>query len=120
MANLEKGQVITPDKKNVIIDALNSEIKNLNEKLRNKEVDDFMRGGLSSSRQTLQNILNSVLDKKGVFTPDETTEIVNKIDEAKRQRLRQNYVVGMKKSAFYILGFVVIGATIYWYSRKKI
>ena len=119
MANLEKGQVITPDKKNVIIDALNAEIKNLNEKIKNQQLDDFMRGSVSNSRQTLQKLLNAVLDKKGVFTPDETTEIVNQIEEAKRKRLQENYIMGMKKGAFYLLGLVVIGGVIYWYTQKK-
>jgi hypothetical protein len=115
---LEKGQAITPNKKNVIIDALNEEIKNLNETIRNQKLDELVKGSLSSSRMGLQSLLTTVLDKKGIITPDETTDIVNKLDEAKKQRLRDNYVFGMKAGVFYLLGFVAIGAAIYWYTKK--
>ena len=115
---LEKGQALTPNKKNVIIDALNEEIKNLNETSRNQKLDELVKGSLSNTRMGLQSLLTTILDKKGIITPDETTEVVKKLDEAKKQRLEDNYVFGMKAGVFYMLGFLVIGAAIYWYTKK--
>ena len=119
MAGLTAGQTITPDKKNILVDAINEELKNLNDRIKNQQLDDLMRGSLGNTRMGLQRILNSILEKRGVITPDETTEVLRKIDEAKRQRLSENYVMGMRKGAFYILALVAIGGVIYWYTTKK-
>ena len=116
---LEKGQSLTPNKKNVIVDALNEEIKKLNETIGNQKLDELVKGSLSNSRMGLQKLLTTILDKKGIITPDETTDIVKQLDEAKKQRLQDNYVFGMKAGLFYLLGFVAIGAAIYWYTKKR-
>lgn len=116
---LESGAVITPNKKNVILDALNEELKNLNDKIKNQQLDDLVKGSLSGSRMTLQNLLNSFMERKGVITPDETTAAVKAIEEAKRKRLQENYVLGMKKGVIWLLALIAIGGGIYWYTQKK-
>lgn len=114
-----QGMAITPNKKNILVDALNEEIKNLNESIKNQRVNEFVAGSLARSKTILQTLLDSVLDKKGVITPAQTNEIVQQIEEAKKNRLQQNYIVGIKKSTFALLGIIIVGAAIYWYTKKN-
>jgi uncharacterized protein (UPF0305 family) len=115
---LTQGMIVTPDKKNIIIDALNAELFDLNQNIRNQRIDEVVKGTLSNSKQTLQKLLNTVLERKGVITPDETTEVVKAIEESKKNRLRQNYVGDIKKGVLWVLGFAAIGGLLYWYSKK--
>jgi len=116
---IQGGQIITPNKKSIVLDALNEEINSLNDKINNQQLNKLVAGSLSNSRMTLQNLLNTVLDKKGVITPSETDNIRNQLEAAKKSRLEGNYVSGMRKGVLYLLGFIAIGAAIYWYNKKN-
>lgn len=116
---VEKGQIFTPDKKKILIDEVQNEINNLNNALNQPSVAEQTASLVRGMKNKLQEALNVLFEKKGVVTPQETDDILNKINEAKRSRLESNYLQGMKRSTLYLVGFILIGLGVYYYTRKK-
>ena len=75
MAILE-GQILTPDKKFLLADELKKELDSLNKVIALGGVTAGQKKAVESSKIAVQKILNNILGKKGVVTP----ELRGKID----------------------------------------
>jgi len=118
MAVLE-GQTLTPDKRFLLSDELKKELDSLNKVISLGGVTAGQKQAAQASRETIQKLLNNILSKRGVVTPDETDEALNEIDKAKRTRLQSDFYSSLKKYSLFIGIAVVAGIGLYYYTKNK-
>jgi len=118
MAILE-GQILTPNKKSILADELKLELDNLNKAIALGGIDAGQKQAIDASKVAIQKVLNSILSKRGVVTPDETDNALKKIDEAKRARLQNDFYGSIKKYGIYIAIAIVAGAGLYYYTKNS-
>lgn len=106
---IEKGQALTPDKKNILIQQMKDELSNVSAALEgNNNYGAAILGVIQSKSKLIQQKLNDLLLKKGIVTPDETTATIELLNESKKARLQEDYIMGVKKATFYLVSFAVI------------
>lgn len=118
MAILE-GQILTPDKKFLLADELKKELDSLNKVIALGGVTAGQKQAVEASKVAVQKLLNNILGKKGVVTPDETDEALKQIDEAKRARLQTDFYSSIKSYGTYILIAIAAGIGIYYYTKNS-
>lgn len=118
MAVLE-GQILTPDKKFMLADEIKQELDSLNKAIAVGGITAGQKQAAEASKAALQRLLNSILGKKGVITPDETDEALKKIDESKRARLQSDFYSSIKSYGTYILIAIAAGIGLYYYTKNK-
>lgn len=116
---IEQGQIFTPDKKSVLIDELKQELNNIKVAMTKGGTNLANPQVVQSSKTLVQNILNDLLSKKGVITPDETDKALEAINESKKARLQSDFYSGIKKSTIYLVAFIAVGVGIYFYTKKR-
>lgn len=116
---VEKGQILTPDKKQKLIDEVTAEIKLLDETTRSSNFGKAILDSARRNKEVLQGVLNKLFDKKGVITPQETDDVLSSIENSKKQRLQSDYNKGLKKATLYLVGFLAVGAAIYFFTKNK-
>ena len=119
MPDIVKGQVITPEKKAVLIDQIKAEINNVSSQIKEGKYGDAVVKVLDQNQKSLQKLLNNLLMKKGVVTPSETDDALNLINTAKKNRLQEDYVMGIKKSTIVLFSLIALGGAFYWYKYKR-
>lgn len=111
---IQKGDILTPDKKYLLIDELRQELS----KLGNFSITQD--SGKTVNIQTeLKTLLEKLINKKGVVTPSETDEILDKIGQAKKARLGSEFSSSMKKAVVYLGIFTAVGIGIYFYMKNR-
>ncbi len=118
MAILE-GQILTPDKKSLLADELKKELDSLNKTIALGGITAGQKQAVEASKAAIQKVLNSILSKKGVVTPDETDDALKKIDEAKKARLQNDFYSSIKSYGTYILIAVAAGIGLYYYTKNR-
>ena len=118
MAVLE-GQILTPEKKFMLADELKKELDSLNKTIAIGGISAGQKQAIEASKAAIQKVLNKILGKKGVVTPDETDDALKKIDEAKRARLQNDFYGSIKSYGTYILIAVAVGFGLYYYTKKS-
>jgi len=116
---VEKGQILTPDKKQKLIDEVTAEIKFLDETTRSSNFGKAVMDSARRNKEVLQGVLNKLFDKKGVITPQETDDVLSSIENSKKQRLEGDYTKGLKRASLYLVGFLAIGAALYFFTKNK-
>lgn len=117
---IKENQVVLPNEKNKLIEALQKELD-----LLKKDIDDKKLSGAALQlalrhREMLQKILNKFLAKKGVITPEETNEALATLDDSKKVRLGKEFKIGLNRFTANILGgIVVIGLIIYFIKKRS-
>jgi len=119
MPDIVKGQVVTPEKKAVLIDQIKAEIDNVSSQIKEGKYGDAVVKVLDQNQKSLQKLLNNLLMKKGVVTPSETDYALNLINTAKKNRLQEDYVMGIKKSTIVLFSLIALGGAFYWYKYKR-
>jgi hypothetical protein len=119
MADIVKGQVVTPEKKAVLMEQIKAEINNVSSQIKEGKYGDAVVKVLDQNQKSLQKLLNNLLMKKGVVTPSETDDALNLINTAKKNRLQEDYVMGVKKSTIVLFSLIALGGAIYWYKYKR-
>ena len=119
MADIQPGQVLTPEKKFVLADALKTELDSLNKTISLGGMSAAQAQLAQASKNAVQNILNSILQKKGVITPDETDAALLAIDKSKKARLKSDFILGIKKSTIFLFVIVGLGVGSYLYFKNK-
>ena len=118
MAVLE-GQILTPNKKSMLADELKLELDNLNKAIAIGGIDAGQKQAVDASKVAIQKVLNNILSKRGVVTPDETDDALKKIDEAKRARLQNDFYGSIKKYGIYIALAIAAGVGLYYYTKNS-
>ena len=116
--NLE-GKTITPEKKPLLATEINNELSNINEALKNGGTSAAKKAALISYKDLLQKELNDLFNRRGVITPDETNNTLNKIKESKKARLESDFYGSIKTYSTIIAIFIAAGIGIYLYTKNK-
>jgi len=119
MPEIVKGQVVTPEKKAVLIDQIKAEIDNVSSQIKEGKYGDAVVKVLDQNQKALQKLLNNLLMKKGVVTPSETDDALNLINKAKKSRLEDDYYMGVKKSTIILFSLIALGGAFYFYKYKR-
>ena len=119
MPDIVKGQVVTPEKKAVLIDQIKAEIDNVSSQIKEGKYGDAVVKVLDQNQKALQKLLNNLLMKKGVVTPSETDDALNLINKAKKSRLEDDYYMGVKKSTIILFSLIALGGAFYFYKYKR-
>jgi hypothetical protein len=114
-----EGQILTPEKKSLLVDEINQELNSVNQALKsggNKLANTSL---VQTSKSVLQSILNDLFSKKGVITPDETNKALEAINQSKKARLQSDFYGSIKNSTIVIIGFIGVAIGIYYYTKNK-
>lgn len=112
---VEKGQILTPEKKYLLIDEIRQELSKHTGALVIKGND----GKSKDIQAELKLLLEKLINKKGVVTPNETDEILDKINEAKRIRLGSDYSSSLKRAGLIVGVFFIVAIGGYYFSKMK-
>lgn len=112
------GDILTPNKKETLISAVKEELMAVSDYLKNKQFGDAALTLAQRNQKALQDQLNLLLEKRGVITPDETSKALSALDISKRERLKEDYLFGVKKTTLYLLGAVAIAYGTWFYFKK--
>lgn len=110
---------LTPDKKQELAKELQLEINAINEALRTGGVTGGVLESVRQNREKLQALVNKILSKKGVVTPQETNEALSAMDASKRQRLAGGYSLTLRKVAIAAAVIIVAGWAYYYIKKVK-
>lgn len=116
---IEKGQIFTPDKKGALVQEVENEIVKLDEALRKKSLGASALNLVRENRNKLQALLTLLFEKKGVVTPQETDDVLEALENAKRSRLETQFYLGMKVSTIYLIVALGLGVGLYVYYKKR-
>lgn len=116
--NLE-NRALTPEKKLLLVDEINMELKNINDSLYKGGTSEAKKTAIQSSKDVLQVVLNDLFSRKGVITPEETNKAINAIKESKKSRLQSDFYSSIKKSTIFLVAFVGVAVGIYFYNKNK-
>jgi len=119
MAEIVKGQVVTPEKKAVLMEQIKAEIDNVSSQIKEGKYGDAVVKVLDQNQKALKKLLNNLLMKKGVVTPSETDDALNLINKAKKSRLEDDYYMGVKKSTIILFSLIALGGAFYFYKYKR-
>jgi hypothetical protein len=114
-----EGQILTPDKKSLLADELKKELDSLNKTIAIGGITAGQKQAVEASKAAVQKVLNNILSKKGVVTPDETDDALKKIDEAKKARLQNDFYSSIKSYGTYILIALAAGIGLYYYTKNR-
>lgn len=118
MAVLE-GQILTPEKKSLLVDEINQELNSVNQALKKGGAKLANSSLVQTSKNVLQSILNDLFSKKGVITPDETNKALEAINQSKKARLQSDFYSSIKTSTIILVGLVGVAIGIYFYTKNK-
>lgn len=112
------NQALTPNKKQALLDVIQNELV-----LSTQASTDSSQGVvpislLNKAKKDLQDLLNKFLEKKGIITPSETSDAIDKINASKRARLQQDYILGIKKGTLLLVSVFVLAIGGYIYYKK--
>jgi len=114
-----EGQILTPDKKSMLADELKKELESLNKTIAIGGITAGQKQAVEASKAAIQKVLNNILGKKGVVTPDETDDALKKIDEAKKARLQSDFYGSIRSYGTYILIALAAGIGLYYYTKNR-
>lgn len=115
--NISKDMALTPDKREALVYQIQKEIEQINETLRKQGAPKAVLEAARRNKDSLQAIVNKILAKKGVITPDETNSTLDAISKSKKERLESDYSTTLKRVA--VLGSLLIAAWVALHFIKK-
>jgi hypothetical protein len=116
---INKNQVVLPNEKNKLIEALQKELDLLKKDIDDKKISGAALELALRHRDMLQNILNKFLAKKGVITPDETNNALATLDDSKKLRLGKDFKIGLNRFTFNIVAIIGVGVLAYYFIKKR-
>jgi len=100
------NQALTPNKTQYLVDQIKGELGNTQIAIQNSDLSVASLSLIDTAKNELQNVLNKFLEKKGVITPSETSDAIEKINALKKARLEQDFVLGIKKGTWFMIAVV--------------
>ena len=89
MAEIKKDQILTPDKKDLLVKQIQAELDSVSVAINQGKYGEAALGLLNKNQQKIQDLLNSLLTKKGVVTPQETNNALDILNTSKKNRLQE-------------------------------
>jgi hypothetical protein len=119
MEEIKKGQILTPDKKGILIKQVQDELDSVSTAINEGKYGEAALGLLNKNQQKIQDLINNLFAKKGVVTPQETNNALDILNTSKKSRLQDDYTMGMKRGTFYLLSFGIAAVAIYLIVKKS-
>ncbi len=116
---IEKDMALTPEKKKELAKEVQLEINAINEAIRTGGATGAVLETVRQNRDKLQSLVNKILSKKGVVTPQETTDALDAIDKSKRERLAGGYSLTLRKVAIAATVLIVAAWAFYYVKKVK-
>jgi F0F1-type ATP synthase delta subunit len=113
-----QDKALTPDKKDQLVNQIQSEIDSLNRILREQGAPAAVLEAAKRNKNSLQGLVNKILAKKGVITPTETNDALEAMAKAKRERLESEFSTTVRR--FAIVAGLLIGGYLAWRYVKKL
>lgn len=117
---IQPNQVILPEQKNIMIQAIFDEIQRIKNDVKERQLTGAALETARRHQEDLQKILNIFLAKKGVITPDETNDALEKIENSKKSRLQKEFKLGLNKFTYIMIGVVLVTGIFLYYKKRKI
>lgn len=118
MAEIKKGQILTPDKKDTLVNQVQAELNEVSDALNSGQYGQAATELLKKNTDRLQGVLNNLLSKKGVVTPSETDATLDILNTSKKQRLEGEFVGGIKMGTLYLVGGILAIVGVYFLVKK--
>lgn len=115
---LNRNEVILPDKKDEIIAMIRNEINLAKDDIRNKRYGDAVLQSMQRNVDTLQSMLNKFLNKTGVITMAENNGLIDALDDMKKNRMKSEVNVD-KIRLIYWSGVIVVAGVVTYLIVKK-
>ncbi len=119
MSEIKKDQILTPDKKDLLIKQIQSELDSVSAAINEGKYGEAALGLLNKNQQKIQDLLNNLFAKKGIVTPQEANNALDILNTSKKNRLQEDYVMGMKRGTFYLVSFGIIIIATYLIVKKN-
>jgi hypothetical protein len=108
------SEILTPNKKNKLLDVIRQEIRDVNTKLFSEPLTPERVRELQQSANRLASEIQYFRNKKGVITASEYSKAISIVDEAKKNRMADK-----AKTSLYVYGIIITGLIISLYLIKK-
>lgn len=118
MAEVQKGQILTPEKKDILVNQVKAELSSVSDAISNGKYGDAAMEILKKNTSKLQGVLNDLLSKKGVVTPSETNATLDILSTSKKDRLQSDFIGGIKMGTIYLVGGVLAIVGVYFLVKK--
>jgi vacuolar-type H+-ATPase subunit E/Vma4 len=118
MAEIKKGQILTPEKKDILVNQIQSELSEVADAISSGQYGQAAMDLLRKNTSKLQDVLNNLLSKKGVVTPNETDSTLDILNTSKKERLQGDYVGGIKMGTIYLVGGLLAIVGVYFLVKK--
>jgi hypothetical protein len=118
MSEFVDGQVILPNDKSKFIEKISAELSQLRKDMAEKKITGASIEIAKRNEKELQSLIDKFLQKKGVITPQETSETLLKLDELKKLRLQRDFNVGWNIFTFNTLA-ILAGIGLIWFILKN-
>jgi hypothetical protein len=116
---IQRGQYFTPEKRGQLVAEIEGEIKSIDEALKTGDLGQAASALLRDTKKKLQDVLNGLFNKKGVITPNETDSVLDTLNESKRARLERDFILGMRRTTWYVAAFGLLAVGLYIYMKKR-
>ena len=116
---VQKDMALTPEKKQELAKDLQAEIDAINAAIKSGGLAGGVLEGVRQNRDRLQGVINRILTKRGVVTPEETNAALDGIEKSKRQRLQGGYSLTLRKAAIALAVVVAAGWAYYYFKKVK-
>ncbi len=118
MEEVKKGQILTPDKKDVLVNQIKAELSSVSDAINSGQYGQAAMDLLKKNTDKLQGVLNDLLSKKGVVTPTETNNTLDILNTSKKERLQGDFVGGIKMGTIYLVGGILAIVGVYFLVKK--
>jgi hypothetical protein len=118
MADIQKGQILTPEKKDVLVNQIKAELNEVSDAINSGQYGQAAMDLLKKNTDKLQGVLNDLLSKKGVVTPNETNNTLDILNTSKKERLQGDFVGGIKMGTVYLVGGIIAIVAVYFLDKK--
>ncbi len=116
---IHKDMALTPEKKKFLIGEVELEIENLNKAVREGGLPSGVLEAVKANRDSLQNILNKLFQKKGIVTPQETSSTISAIEKSKADRMQRDLKRNLNRILVFGGVLLVLWAGYKLYTKSK-
>jgi hypothetical protein len=109
----------TTDTQLSVIDELKIQINEIKDKIKQGELSNDVFDTLSKGAKVLQNKLDNLLTKNGVYTQSDVNDAYASMQEIRRKNLELESVKSKYRLYIYLGAIVLLGTGIYLYAKNK-
>jgi hypothetical protein len=116
---IKGDKALTPNKTQYLVQQMKDELDSTQNAIQNSDLSMSSISLIDTAKNQLQTLLNKFLEKKGVITPSETAEAIEKMNALKRARLEKDFVLGIRKGTWFMIAIVGLSVGAYFYYKKR-